>query len=216
MPGENQPANTISAAPAVAPQQTPVAPQQPAVPQQTEAAPVAAKPDNTVAPEPPKAADPAPQDVELKLPEGVKVDEQFLTKAKEAFKAQGMSAVQQQAVVDTYAAHVAEQNAAFEAQQQKQRDEWRASIKADPEIGGAKFEASQAVVAKAVDKFFPPEFRKLLDLTGMGDHPAMFKGLFQIGSRISEDTIAGGVGEGTRPVTLANFYDHPTSRKFLK
>ena len=73
MPGENQPANTISAAPAVAPQQTPVAPQQPAVPQQTEAAPVAAKPDNTVAPEPPKAADPAPQDVELKLPEGVTI-----------------------------------------------------------------------------------------------------------------------------------------------
>ena len=209
MPGETQPVST-PAAPVVAPQQTPVAPQQ------TVAAPAQPTPANTVVPEPPKAADPVPQDAELKLPEGVKVDTQFLEKAKAAFKAQNMTGAQAQAVVDAYAENVAAQNKAFEEQQTKQREEWRASVKNDPEIGGAKFEASQAVVAKAVDRFFTPEFRKLLDLTGLGDHPAMFKGLFQIGSRISEDTIAGAVGEGAKPVTLANFYDHPTSRKFLK
>lgn len=201
---------------APAPQQTSATPPQPAVPQQTEAAPAQPTPANTVAPEPAKQADPAPQDAELKLPEGVKVDEQFLEAAKATFKAQGMTGVQAQAIVDTYASHVAATNKAFEEQQQKQRDEWRAAIKSDPDIGGAKFDASLATVAKAVDRFFGEEGRKLFDLTGFGDHPVIFRALHQIGARISEDTIAGTVGAGTRAPSLANFYDHPTSRKFLK
>ena len=218
MPGENPTATTTSAAPVVAPQQTPVASQQPAAPQaqQTEATPATAKPGAPVAQEPPKAADPAPQDAELKLPEGVKVDTQFLEAAKAAFKAQSMTSAQAQAVVDAYAANVAAQNKAFEEQQTKQREEWRAAIKGDPAIGGAKFEASQATVAKAVDKFFGEEGRKLFDLTGFGDHPVIFRALHQIGTRISEDSVAGTVSDAPHQVTLANFYDHPTSRKFLK
>ncbi len=211
MPDEVKKPEGTPAATVVAPQQTPVAPQQ------TEAKPEAAGKSDTGTQEPQKdAASPAPKDAELKLPEGVEVDQKFLEKAKETFKTQGMSTAQQQAVVDAYAAHAAEQNKAFTEAQAKQREEWRTQIKSDPVLGGAKFDASQATVAKAVDKFFGEEGRKLFDLTGFGDHPAIFRALHQIGVRVSEDSISETVTEPPRERTLSNIYDHPTSRSKLK
>ena len=213
MPTETAKTESSTAPAVVAVQQESAAPQQ-----KTEAAPPEPKPATPAAPEPAKQADPAPQAAELKLPEGVEVDKAFLEKAKAAWKDAGVPVEQQQKTLDLYASHVAEQNKAFEESQKKQRDEWRAAVKADPEMGGAKFDASSAKVAKAADKFFGEDGRKLLDLTGLGDHPVIFKALYKIGTLISEDSIAGSVAEAQKTTSnpLDAIYDHPTSRARLK
>jgi len=166
------------------------------------------------APEADKANTEAATASELKLPEGVEVNEAFLTAMKETWKGAGLTTEQQQATLDSYVKFVAEQDKAFEQQQQQQRLAWREQIKSDPELGGARFDASVSTVAKAVDRFFGPEFRKLLDATGLGDHPEAFRGLHQIGLRISEDTIAGTTSDRAPKVDpLRASYDHPDSRR---
>lgn len=162
------------------------------------------------------AAEPSSQAAELKLPEGIEVDKQFLEKAQAAWKEVGMPVEHQQKTLDMYVEYISAQTKAFEEMQAKQRADWREQIKADPELGGAKLEATLATVAKARDKFFGEDAVKLMELTGLGDHPAFVRALYQIGARVSEDTIAGTVTEAPKQFSLANVYDHPTSRKLLK
>lgn len=46
----------------------------------------------------------------------------------------------------------------------------------------------KSTAAKALDRFAPPEFRKLLDETGLGVNPAMIAFTYQVGKLIGEDT----------------------------
>ncbi len=65
--------------------------------------------------------------------------------------------------------------------------EWVAKAKADPELGGDKFDANLAVAKKAMDRFATPEFKAYLNETGLGNHPEMLRMLFKTGQAISED-----------------------------
>jgi hypothetical protein len=47
---------------------------------------------------------------------------------------------------------------------------------------------------KALDAFWPPEFRKLLTASGMADHPMMVQGLVALGKAMGEAKP----GEGSR------------------
>lgn len=69
--------------------------------------------------------------------------------------------------------------------------DWAKDAKADKEIGGAKFDASLGLAAKALDMLgFPKgsEFRKLLDDTGLGNHPDMIRAFARVGAKVGEDS----------------------------
>lgn len=93
-----------------------------------------------------------------------------------------------------------------------QRKEWETATRsaisgdnADPVFGGENLDAVVATAGKAIDRFFgdaeypnakfnaetgemePGTFRDWLKTTGLGLHPAMVRGLYVIGSKISED-----------------------------
>ncbi len=61
-------------------------------------------------------------------------------------------------------------------------------VQSDPVFEGKSLGDIQQVSAKAIDRFFSPEFRTFLDDTGLGNHPLMLKGMYQVGSQIAEDT----------------------------
>jgi len=66
---------------------------------------------------------------------------------------------------------------------------WTEKTLADPEIGGAKFPAAKATIAKAIDGLGPnlaAEVRQALDVTGAGNHPAIVKALHAFASRLTE------------------------------
>lgn len=80
----------------------------------------------------------------------------------------------------------------------KIRSDWLAEAKADPEMGGAKFDETVALAAKALDHFGARSekndkgeetngFRKLLNESGLGNHPDMIRMFRSIGAAISED-----------------------------
>lgn len=96
-------------------------------------------------------------------------------------------AIQEQALKqlnDSYAATVAD---------------WAKEAKADPEIGGAKFDESRQLAAKALDHFGAKSekndkgeetnpFRKMLNESGLGNHPVMLRMFRNIGASLSESS----------------------------
>lgn len=82
--------------------------------------------------------------------------------------------------------------AAQEAQRQNHAEierGWVAEMQSHPEFGGQNFEQSKTFVARALDSYFPAEFRQFLNESRLGQHPAMFEGLVKIGKEIAEDTV---------------------------
>ncbi len=59
------------------------------------------------------------------------------------------------------------------------RKNWRQEIMADEQLGGAGFATTSAAVARMVDLFVPQKerhaFEAMLELTGVGDHPAFWR-----------------------------------------
>jgi hypothetical protein len=78
------------------------------------------------------------------------------------------------------------------------RADWAKAAKEDKDIGGAKFEETTTLAARALDAFGAKSvkdkdgnetqpFRKLLNDTGLGDHPEMLKMFREIGKLVGED-----------------------------
>ena len=69
---------------------------------------------------------------------------------------------------------------------------WVSEIKADPEIGGTRFEASMAQASRAIDRLGVPGLKEALNLTGAGNNPAIVKAFVRLGQMVSEDRFVPG------------------------
>lgn len=70
--------------------------------------------------------------------------------------------------------------------------DWGNQVKADKEIGGANLAVSTAAARAAMQEFFPPDARAILEQTGLGNHPAIVKGMARVGRAMGEHkTISG-------------------------
>ena len=79
------------------------------------------------------------------------------------------------------------QAAAFTAQLQT----WANEAKADPEIGGDKFDANIATAMKAIETFGSEDLTNILNESGLGSHPAVIKFAVKAGQALSEGSILG-------------------------
>lgn len=148
----------------------------------------------------PNGGKPAEQDdagaVEYKLdvPEGMELDkaslEQFTEIAKthklpkDAFEALGKIAIaREEARAEAYKEQVAK---------------WESEVKADPEVGGEKLAENLVGVRALVEEFGGPdggkELKELLNATGMGNHPLLFKFCQRVSKALGEDRLARGQG----------------------
>jgi hypothetical protein len=146
-----------------------------------------------------------PEKYEFKAPEGseydAKVIEAFSGAAKEAKLSQETAQKLIETMAPAMAARQAEQIEAI-------HEQWRSTSAADPEIGGTKFQENLGVAKKAYDNFATPELRKLLDDTGMGNHPEVIRMMFRVGKAISEDkVVVGNTGNNTAKPVANILYD---------
>ena len=111
----------------------------------------------------------------------------------DAFKALAkelhLSAKQVQKLVE-FETQAARENAA-KTDEEKRRivADWARQTKA---FYGAKLEEEISFALRAANAFGGPEFRALLEETGLGNHPVMLRTLVGIGRCISEDVCPGG------------------------
>ena len=131
----------------------------------------------------------APEKYEWAAPEGVTLDESILGSLSEVAKELNLPQAAAQKLVDKIAPVMAQRQVEqFEAL----RTEWRQASSSDQEFGGAKLTENMAVAKKALDAFGTPEFRQLLEQTGMGNHPELIRTLYRAGKAISEDGLVSG------------------------
>lgn len=143
-----------------------------------------------------------PADVayEFKLPDGVTLKGEALDELKATAKELGLTQEQAQKVADLGA----KQAQAFTNQlveyQRNQTAEWANATKADKEIGGDALDANLGVAKKALDAYATPELKKLLNDSGLGNHPEVIRTFFKVGKAISEDgkIITGSAGQQSR------------------
>lgn len=139
------------------------------------------------------AAEKAPEKYEdFKAPEGTVIDGKVATAFKEIAKELNLSQANAQKVIDKLAPLVAQSEAGrvqttLQSTLNKARDGWVATAKADKEIGGDKFAENIATAGKAWAAFGTPELKKLLNDSGLGDHPEVIRWAFRVGSHLGPD-----------------------------
>lgn len=157
-------------------------------------------------PPPPKAGEGKPADqpgqekppagapekyADFQLPTGMQADQAalagFLPLAKELNLTQehAQKLVTYQATL--MAGYQAAQQKAWEAEQQA----WIEAGKADPEIGGAKYEESLTLARQAFGRYATPEFVQLVNETQIGNHPEFVRVFAKIARATAEGQPGG-------------------------
>jgi hypothetical protein len=86
-----------------------------------------------------------------------------------------------ESVVDNLQKDIAAQHAAWATEALEM-------VNTDETFAGQKLDDVKSMSAKAIDRFGGADFRKYLNDTGLGNHPAMLKFAYLAGTAIAEDT----------------------------
>lgn len=142
----------------------------------------------------------------LTLPENFVIPEDVGKQFSEVATKYGLTTEAAQDLVSLYATEAQKQaNASYEAYE-RLNTEWVDSIRADKEVGGEKLDANLAKIGKFLGdpKFVDPAFKEALNLTGAGNHPAVFKTMLKIAEALSEGGPVGGSPPASaRPASIA-------------
>ena len=165
--------------------------QQPATEQATTQASVEQTPEQASAEQQPKAG--APEVYEFKAAEGQTFDPEFLKSYSEVAKELNLTQEAAQTMIDKVGPVLAQQQ---QAQIAQVRNDWAEASKVDAEFGGAKFNENLAIAKQSIDKFATPEFKQMLDDTGLGNHPEWIRYCYRVSKAFSPDNFEGGHKEG--------------------
>lgn len=146
----------------------------------------------------------------LALPEGMQADDPTFKSFSEIFTDDKLDPqARGQKLIDLY-------KDAVTGIRQQQVDTWKttneswvAAVKADPEIGGAKFEPTKTTIARAIDSLGPElsvAFRQGLDATGAGNHPAIWKGLAKMAALLTEGGHVSGSPASGQQLDAKSFF----------
>ena len=141
--------------------------------------------------EQPKAG--APEAYEFKAAEGQTFDPEFVKSYSEVARELNLTQEAAQTMIDKVGPVLAQQQAAQIAQV---RNDWAEASKVDAEFGGAKFNKNLAIAKQSIDKFATPEFKQMLDDTGLGNHPEWIRYCYRVSKTFSPDDFEGGHKEG--------------------
>jgi hypothetical protein len=138
----------------------------------------------------------APEAYDFKAPEGVTLDPDTIAEASPIFKELGLSQEQAQKLVDFYAARGAKTNESLAKAVEDMRAGWRDEVMKDKDIG-PKLESVKTELGRAKDRMpaaVRTAFDEALNLTGLGDHPAIIKGFYEMAKLVNEGTHVRGGG----------------------
>lgn len=150
----------------------------------------------------------APEAYEITAPEGVTLDTEALGIFEPIFREMTLTNAGAQKLVDAAPAFVdrirGQVAQGVVADVVAARKAWSDEARADPEIGGAKFDESVSLAAKAFDRLgFAPDgkFRSFLKESGLGNHPEMIRAMVKMGRAIGEDGFdRGGAAKSDVPI----------------
>lgn len=82
--------------------------------------------------------------------------------------------------------------------------QWAEESKRDPEFGGDALPQSLAIIRQACQAYATPELRKLLNASGLGNHPEVLRHFYRIGKTMQQDN--GVAGSASAPAAKRSRY----------
>ena len=160
----------------------------------------------------PEAKPVVPEKYELKLAEGSLLTAEAVQEVEALAREAGLSAEHAQKLLDARESAVQGHIERLTTEHGARVEQWNNELKADPEVGGTKFETSLRNAEKVLNKFGDEQLRKDLEASGYGSHPGLFKMLARAAAVISDDVFepAGSQPAGKQGGT--GWYTHPTSQ----
>ena len=142
------------------------------------------------------------------LPEGMEMDAAVLGEFKNLAKELNIPQAKAQQLIDFQTQLATKQSEEYQAAVVKQSQEWAASIKNDPEIGGENYEKNVESAIKVIQSFGDPALTELLNQSGLGNHPALFKFCHRISAAISEDkfVLPGSQANAPKEMTIVDAF----------
>lgn len=131
----------------------------------------------------------APEKYEdFKLPEGVTLAGDQLEKATAIFKELGLDQAAAQKLVDFHAEQVKAVAAAPDNAWDAMTAEWKSKLEADPDIGPHQTQIKKDIgqALATLPKDLVSDFQHVMNLTGVGDHPAFVKVMKAFAERVIE------------------------------
>lgn len=174
--------------------------------------------ETTQATEPTTKAEPtgAPEAyADYKSPEGHTPDAEATKAANAVFKEIGLTQEQAQKVMNLgFERDLAAQKAQSNAIEQM-KSEWGDQLKTDKTIGG-KLDVVKADIGKALSTLDPTtkaNFQTAMDATGVGNHPAFVKAIYELAQKVNEGKHVGGnppaaMQMNGRPSAAQSMYSH--------
>lgn len=152
------------------------------------------------------AADPlnlVPEDGKyvLTLPEGVEIDEQLAEAAFPVFKELGLTTGAANKLAEFFAGVRTQEGEAQAAEWSKQNTKWQTETKADKAYAEVGFEVAAAQANRALNQFGDDELKTLLKTTGMGNHPAMVRFVFNASKAMANDKTERGSNQSVDTTT---------------
>ena len=129
----------------------------------------------------------APEEYEFAMPEGMEMDKGMADAIGPMFKELNLSQEQANSITDAYAKQIQSHAEAQQTAFTKQLDDWASELKNDSEVGGDAFKENTGIAANAIKVLGSPELSELMESTGMGNNPAMFKFALAVGRALAED-----------------------------
>jgi hypothetical protein len=146
-----------------------------------------------------------------KAPEGASVDEKTLSDYAAIVNDDKLSPSERGTkMLDLYNSAMKTVGESYTKAWTDTNEKWVNEVKADPEIGGSKFEPTKQMISKAIDTMGPTvasAFRQSLDITGVGNNPAFIRGLAVMAKALTEGShVAGGPPSGKEKSVAEIFY----------
>lgn len=133
---------------------------------------------------------------EFDIPDGMPINQPLLDEFKQFAATNKMSKETAQAIVSLKVKEVQEQHAAF----QEQRKAWVGELKADPDFGGKGFDSNVKTATLALRQFDTDgSALKVLQATGLDNHPAIVKMLHRVGVGVADDKVHTTHDRGGKP-----------------
>jgi hypothetical protein len=117
------------------------------------------------------------------VPEGITTDEEMLGEFQAAAKGLKLSQEDAQKFADLGVKMQLKQADSY----RKTQEDWIEATKTDAEFGGEKLSENLGIALKARDAFGGPALIKVLNDTGLGNHPEIIRAFYRVGKAISED-----------------------------
>lgn len=145
-----------------------------------------------------------PEKYDLKLPEGSLLDAKAIETISSYAKEKGLSNDEAQALINRDSSLVAEYKNSQETAFKQVAETWVSQVKEDKEIGGASFKENAELAKRVIKKFATDDFSKVLDNTGLGNHPELVRVFVRIGKQMGEDKFVNATHVGAEKKSIAD------------